>query len=94
MDIPPQVNEVFRNFHQGLMYHQFASIEEMVKHALVGTSEHQRKAVAAFLDELLSRHRDADELQRIWWKTSADIYFPDGEQLVPFLRSLQAAVER
>jgi hypothetical protein len=92
MHVPPEVDEVLRNFHQGLMYDRFASVEEMVERALVGTNERQRKAVAAFLDELLSEQRSADELQRIWWQTSADIFFPDEQGLLALLNALRAAV--
>ena len=67
--------------------HRFASMEEMIRHALLGSSERQRKAVASFLDELLSSRHDADELQRIWWYTSADIFFPEEQQLITFLKA-------
>lgn len=94
MHVPPNVNEVFAKFHAGLMYDQFASVEEMIKHALAGTSERQRRAAAAFLVELLRVPREADELQDIWGKTSADIFFPDEQHLISFLKTMREVVER
>jgi hypothetical protein len=89
MRVPREVQEVFVNFHQDLADEHFASLEDMVGQALVAINERQRTVVAEFLDELLSGNRGTDEIQRIWWRTSADIFFPDGEHLIAFLRAVR-----
>jgi hypothetical protein len=94
MPVSREVKEVFANFHQDLVYDRFSSMEEMIKYATVGVNEPQRKAVAQFLDELLGGSHDADELQRIWWETSADIFFPDAQQLIAFLQALRQVVKQ
>ena len=65
------------------------TLDALAKFGVRGISAEDSEVVAAFLDELLSAQMSEDELKAVWWSTSADVYFKDGEQLVLFLKSMR-----
>jgi hypothetical protein len=92
MAVPDGFKNVCREFHQDWNL-EYQSIEDAVASALDTLSEKDVAVVKSFLDELLSGRYDTDELQRIWWETPADIYFPE-EGIFRFLRLMRDLIEK
>ena len=83
MPVPPAFNKLCNFFHQDI--DDLPSFEEWIQYA--GRHlDHDEKAIAKrFAGELLDGTRDVAELQRIWFASGADIYFPAEEGLRHFL---------
>jgi hypothetical protein len=94
MLIPDVFKELCRLFHQDVML-IYPTPEEMVASALkqmhvLGQLNDERKVVLLqFLDELLSGRHTPAEIQEIWHQTTADINFPNGEDLLAFLQLIR-----
>jgi hypothetical protein len=90
--VPNEFEKLCQWFHQD-WHLTNPSPEHMVRSALATLSEKERIVVRSFLDELLSGRHDVEELQRIWWETPADIYFPGGD-IVKFLQFVRTSIEK
>ena len=84
MLVPPAFNKLCRNFHADIGDDK-APPEEWIDFAKQHLDENEKQIVIRFLDELLSGGHDGAELQRIWFGSSADIYFPEEKHLRHFL---------
>lgn len=84
MPVPPAFNKLCSYIHQDIDL-DLPSFEEWIQFA-GGHLDHDEKAIAKrFAGELLDGTRDTAELQRIWFASGADIYFPAEEGLRQFL---------
>jgi hypothetical protein len=92
MLIPDDFNKICRNFHQDV-HLEFSSPEEMIRSAADELDGKQSNAVKSFLDELLSGRYDDDELQKMWFNTAADIYFPEPGELRAFLKRMRELLD-
>lgn len=88
MTVPDEFKIACRRIFQDA-FEVFPSIEEIIRFALAPLDDKQSQGLKAFLDELLSGRHDGEELQRIWWEGDADLYFPDAEHLMMFLRTMR-----
>lgn len=84
MLVPPAFNKLCRNFHADIGEDK-ESPEEWIDSAKQHLDKNEKLIVVRFLDELLDGGHDGAELQRIWFASSADIYFPEEEHLRGFL---------
>ena len=89
MTVPDEFKIVCRRIFQDAA-DVFPSIEEIIRFALEPLDDKQSQGLKAFLDELLNGRHDAEELQQIWWEGGADLYFPDAQHLLIFLRTMRA----
>jgi hypothetical protein len=85
---PEEFKKVCRNLTQGLDL-VVSTADEFVQHALLGIEPHERPAIKAFIDELLSGRYSDDELKSIWWTMPSDIVFHAGRGVVAFLTMLR-----
>jgi len=93
LPIPEEFKKACRNLGQDLGYEK-PTQELMAQIALIGIEHHERPAIKAFLDELLSGRYSAEQIEEFWWSTPADIYFHEPEHLLTFLRLLRSMVEK
>ncbi|MBU1212967.1 MAG: hypothetical protein KJ587_17105 [Alphaproteobacteria bacterium] len=93
MKIPKEINDVCRNFHQDIHLHT-KTLDDMVEFATNGIGDTERKIVAAYLDEILSDRFSDDDLKDIWYKTPADVYFPEGGHLRQLLEKMREALSK
>lgn len=84
MVVPPAFNKLCRCFHQDIGDDR-PSPEEWIDFAKRHLDENEKLIVIRFLNELLNGRHDGAELQRIWFASSADIYFPEEDHLRGFL---------
>ncbi len=84
MQIPPAFDKLCGCFHQDIGEDR-SSPEEWIDFAKGHLNENEKPTVVRFIDELLGGDHDGVELQRIWFASSADIYFPEEENLRSFL---------
>lgn len=93
LPIPEEFKKACRNLGQDLGYEQ-PTQELMAQIALIGIELHERPAIKAFLDELLSGRHSAEQLKEFWWSTPADIYFHEPQDLLTFLKLMRSTIER
>lgn len=97
--IPVEFDEICRCFYQGIMLH-YPTFEAQIEMVLEERSRPHLEIAKAFLDELLSGRYDAEQLNVIWSRTSADIAIFDGTDksaepgIVYFLRLFRSMVEQ
>jgi hypothetical protein len=88
MLIPTEFKDVCARFHQDVhLTHK--SPEGLVDFAVRGTKGEQAAIVKAFLDELLSGKYDEEQIQKIWFETPADMYFPKRADLISVLQLMR-----
>lgn len=88
MPVPPAFNKLCSYFHQDIGL-DLSSPEEWIQFA--GRHlDHDEKAIAKrFAGELLNGTHDAAELQRVWFASGAEVYFPEERDLRGFLSLIQ-----
>jgi len=59
--------------------------EQWIAFARRHLDQNERNAARRFLDDLLSEPRSREELQRVWFDSGAEVYFPDEHDLRQFL---------
>lgn len=78
----------------------YPTLEAQIEMVLAERSRRQLEIAKAFLDELLSGKYDAEQLNVIWSRTSADIAIRDGADksaepgIMYFLRLFRSMVEQ
>lgn len=72
-------------FHQDIGLDN-ASPEEWIAFARRHLDRSERNAARQYVDGLLSEAHSAAELQRVWFDSGAEVYFPDEGDLRKFLR--------
>jgi hypothetical protein len=84
MLVPPAFNKLCSYFHQDIGDDK-ALPEEWIDFAKCHLDENEKLIAIRFLDELLHGGHDGAELQRVWFASGADIYFPEVNDLRGFL---------
>jgi hypothetical protein len=93
MLIPEAFKRLGKQFHQDVaVVHE--SSDDMIKSAIRGFNQNERRIIAAFLDELLSDRYNDIELRNVWWKSSAEIDFASAAQLRSFLRLVRSKLPK
>lgn len=92
MELTPEVKQLFRGFHQGMELCASCP-EEIAMEALGFLEPGHVPGVKAFLDELLSERHSAEEVQELWHKTPADLYFYDPNDAVKVLRLVRSLID-
>lgn len=90
---PEEFKKVCRNLLQDLDL-VVSTQEELMQLALLGIEPHERPAITAFIDELLSGRYSDDELRSIWWSMPSDIVFHEGRGVVAFLTMLRNEIAK
>jgi hypothetical protein len=89
MQVPIEFKNACRNLHQDIGL--FASTpEELVDAAVEGLSTQERATVKKFLDKVLEGLSSGVSLKNVWRATGSDVYFPKSDDLLLFLRLMQA----
>ncbi|MGB9364930.1 MAG: hypothetical protein WCE79_02840 [Xanthobacteraceae bacterium] len=81
---PPAFNKLCSYFHQDIGDDR-PSPEQWIDFAKRHLDENEKLIVIRFVDELLDGDHDSAELQRIWFASGADVYFPEEDHLRGFL---------
>lgn len=93
MEIPKAFDKVTLWFHQ-----DFDIIEtpmpEYITTPISQLDQAERRELKLFLDELLSGRHGVEELQRIWFESSADIHFHSDEGLREILRMMRSLCDK
>lgn len=77
MEATESVKNLFRGFHQE-MFEYAQTPEAIAEEALGFLGPEDAPVVVAYLDDLLSGRYSDDEIQAIWHKMPADVYFTEG----------------
>jgi len=92
MQIPQEFMMVCRNFIQDLDVIG-TTPEEVIRFAIQGLSTEERRVVRRFLDESLQEGRGEAELQGLWSKSGAQVYFRKVGQLRQFLTNMRGMLK-
>lgn len=84
MEVTESVKNLFRGFHQD-MFEYAQTPEAIAEEALGFLGPEDAPSVIAYLDDLLSGRYSDDEIQAIWHKMPADIYFTEASGTVKVL---------
>jgi len=84
MFVPPAFKKLCGCFHQDVGL-DGSMPEEWIAFARRHLSENEKIIVKQFLVELLNGSQDSAQLQRVWFGSGAEIYFPDDQHLRSFL---------
>jgi len=76
MEVTESVKNLFRGFHQD-MFEYAQTPEAIAQEALGFLTLDDIPPVVAYLDDLLSGRYSDEEIQAIWHRMPADIYFTD-----------------
>lgn len=90
---PEEFKKVCRNLLQDLDL-VVPTQNELMQLALLGIEPHERPAIKAFIDELLSGRYSDDQLKSFWWSMPSDIVFHEGRGVVAFLTMLRNEIEK
>lgn len=93
MDIPQAFDKVTLWFHQDLDVVE-TPLPEYMMTPISQLDQAERRELKLFLDELLSGRHSAEELQRVWFKSNADIYFHSDEGLRQVLEMMRSLCDR
>jgi len=84
MEATESVKNLFRGFHQD-MFEYAQTPEAIAQEALGFLTLDDIPPVVAYLDDLLSGRYSDEEIQAIWHRMPADIYFTDARGAVKVL---------
>jgi len=66
-----------------------SSLDDLVRHSLIGIDEAGAKEIKPYLDELLSGQYDDDQLKDIFWSLPGSTKFHEGRDVVTFLTRMR-----
>jgi hypothetical protein len=100
INIPDAFDDICGLFYQGISFY-IPTIEGQIDWVLEGQSRENLEISKNFLDELLSRKFDKDQLTDIWNSTKTSVTFFDGTDknaadpgIVYFLKLLRSSIEQ
>jgi hypothetical protein len=91
MQFPEAFNNLLRQFH--LEFFRDRTPEEAITSALMGIGRRQCAEIAHFLDDLMSKPYDVDQVMRLMWESPADIAPTDASQIPHILRLIRELID-
>jgi hypothetical protein len=92
MELSLEFKQLCEGFHQDV-HLDVKSLDELVLAAIAAVEPKNAKSLGQYLDKLLSGEHTPEQLQEMWFKSPADIYFEDGNALIKVLEHVRLTLQ-
>lgn len=92
MQVPAQFKPIFKQLHQDIS-DIYPSAEAALASIVQSLKLKQNIAAKAYFDDLVSGRYTSHELDSLWSKSGAEIYFQGGDKSLTFLKMMRSMMD-